>query len=306
MAVVSMRNLLESGVHFGHQKRRWDPRMKPFIFAERNGVHIIDLQQTINCIKEAFEATRKTVLRSKSVLFVGTKRQAQQAIEREARSCDMFYVTNRWLGGTLTNFETIKKSLLQLKKLEKMEIDGTFDLLPKREVVRIIKERTKLEKNLGGIKDMKDLPGIIFIIDTNKEAIAVHEAKRMGIPIVAVVDTNCDPTGIDYPIPGNDDAIRAITLFTQIISRAVIEADRELGIEIIGNLQDESEKDTADEGDTETEEGSVEVDVADWVTTKEAKPELETKGEDVATDEENGVAAVDEKPNPTDSDESQQ
>lgn len=214
--------------------------MKSFIFAERNGVHIIDLQQTMNCIKAAFDATRRAVMANKSVLFVGTKRQAQQAIEREARNCDMFYVNNRWLGGTLTNFETIKKSLLQLKKLEKMEIDGTFELLPKKEVISIGKERSRLEKNLGGIKDMKSLPGIVFIIDTNKEAIAVSEAKRMKIPIVAVVDTNCDPTDIDYPIPGNDDAIRAISLFTQIISKAVIEADNEMGIGIIENLQDES------------------------------------------------------------------
>ena len=243
MAVVTMKNLLESGVHFGHQTKRWDPRMKKYIFAERNGIHIIDLQKTITAIKEAYEAVRETVLQGKSVLFVGTKKQAQQAIERESQSCGMHYVNNRWLGGMLTNFSTIKKSLLRLKKLEKMEVDGTFESLSKKEVSKLVKEKQRLEKNLGGIKEMRDLPGIIFVIDTRKEAIAVAEARRMGIPIVAVVDTNCDPTGIDFPIPGNDDAIRAITLFTQIISKAVIEADNEIGLEVIGNLQEDDELD---------------------------------------------------------------
>ncbi|MFP4330048.1 MAG: 30S ribosomal protein S2 [Alkalispirochaetaceae bacterium] len=242
MAVVTMKNLLESGVHFGHQTKRWDPRMKPYIFAERNGIHIIDLQKTIGAIKEAYTAVRQTVLQGKSVMFVGTKKQAQQAIEREAQSCGMFYVNNRWLGGMLTNFSTIRRSLLRLKKLEKMEVDGTFESLTKKEVAKLNKERLRLEKNLGGIKEMKDLPGIIFVIDTRKEAIAVAEAKRVGIPIVAVVDTNCDPTGIDYPIPGNDDAIRAINLFTSIISQAVIEADNEIGLEVIESLQDEDEE----------------------------------------------------------------
>ena len=242
MAVVTMKNLLESGVHFGHQTKRWDPRMKPYIFAERNGIHIIDLQKTIGSIKEAYDAVRQTVLAGKSVMFVGTKKQAQQAIEREAQNCGMFYVNNRWLGGMLTNFTTIKKSLLRLKKLEKMEVDGTFESLTKKEVSKLNKERLRLEKNLGGIKEMKELPGIVFIIDTRKEAIAVAEAKRVGIPIAAVVDTNCDPTGIDYPIPGNDDAIRAINLFTSIISQAVIEADNEIGLEVIESLQDEDEE----------------------------------------------------------------
>ncbi len=242
MAVVTMKNLLESGVHFGHQTKRWDPRMKRFIFAERNGIHIIDLQKTIVAIKDAYELVRNTVIQGKSVLFVGTKKQAQQAIEKEALSCGMHYVNNRWLGGMLTNFSTIKKSLQRLKKLEKMEVDGTFESLTKKEVSRLMKERQRLEKNLGGIKEMKELPGAIFIIDTRKEAIAIAEARRMGIPIIAVVDTNCDPTGIDYPIPGNDDAIRAITLFTQIISKAVIEADNEIGLEVIENLQDDEEE----------------------------------------------------------------
>ena len=247
MAVVTMKNLLESGVHFGHQTKRWDPRMKKFIFAERNGIHIIDLQKTIACIKDAYEAVRRTVLSNKSVLFVGTKKQAQQAVEKEAQRCSMFYVNNRWLGGMLTNFSTIKRSLLRLKKIEKMEVDGTFEDLTKKEVARLNKERARLEKNLGGIKEMKDLPGVVFIIDTRKEAIAVAEAQRMGIPIVAVVDTNCNPDGIDFPIPGNDDAIRAITLFTQIIANAVIEADNEIGLEVIENLQDEEEEEEEEE-----------------------------------------------------------
>jgi small subunit ribosomal protein S2 len=239
LAVVTMKNLLESGVHFGHQTKRWDPRMKKYIFAERNGIHIIDLQKTIVAIKEAYEAVRKTVLDGKSVLFVGTKKQAQQAVEREAQRCGMYYVNNRWLGGMLTNFVTIKKSLLRLKKIEKMEVDGTFEKLTKKEIARLVKEKAGLEKNLGGIKEMKDLPGIVFVIDPRKEAIAVAEAKRVALPIVAIVDTNCNPENITFPIPGNDDAIRAINLFTQIVANAVIEAENEVGLEIIETLQDE-------------------------------------------------------------------
>ena len=212
MAVVTMKNLLESGVHFGHQVKRWDPRMKKYIFAERNGIHIIDLQKTIAAIKDSYEVVRKTVASGKTVLFVGTKKQAQMAIQKEAERCGMFYVNNRWLGGMLTNFSTIKKSLLRLKKIEKMEGDGTLEKLTKKEVSSLLKEKAKLEKNLGGIKEMKELPGVVFIIDTHKEQIAVAEARRMGIPIIAVVDTNCNPEGITYPIPGNDDAIRAISL----------------------------------------------------------------------------------------------
>ena len=242
-----MKNLLESGVHFGHQTKRWDPRMKKYIFAERNGIHIIDLQKTIASIKEAYEVVRKTVLDGKSILFVGTKKQAQLAIEREAQRCGMYWVNNRWLGGMLTNFATIKKSILRLKKIDKMEVDGTFESLTKKEVARLSKEKARLEKNLGGIKEMKDLPGAVFVIDTKKEAIAVAEAARMRIPIIAIVDTNCNPNGIDYPIPGNDDAIRAITLFTQIIANAVIEADNEIGLEVIETLQDEDGSETSSE-----------------------------------------------------------
>ena len=235
VAVVTMKSLLESGVHFGHQVKRWDPRMKKFIFAERNGIHIIDLQKTIQSIKEAYEAVRKTVASGKPVLFVGTKKQAQQAIQKEAERCEQFFVNNRWLGGMLTNFATVRKSIERLIKLEKED----FSSLTKKEQAQLHKEKAKLDKNLCGIKGMTKLPGIIFIIDTRKEAIAVAEAQRLGIPIVAVVDTNCNPEGIDYPIPGNDDAIRSISLFTQIIANAVVEAESETGLKIIETLQDE-------------------------------------------------------------------
>jgi len=264
LAVVTMKSLLESGVHFGHQVKRWDPRMKKFIFAERNGIHIIDLQKTIQAIKDAYEAVRKVTSAGKTVLFVGTKKQAQQAIQKEAERCGMFYVNNRWLGGMLTNFVTIKKSLLRLKKLEKMEVDGTFENLTKKEIAALGKERAKLQKNLGGIKEMKEPPGILFVIDTRMEGIAVAEAQRMGIPIVAVVDTNCNPDGIDYPIPGNDDAIRAITLFTQIIANAVVEADNEVGLRIIENLESEDENQEELMTDASVKEEDQEVDIATY------------------------------------------
>lgn len=256
-----MKNLLESGVHFGHQTRRWDPRMKKYIFAERNGIHIIDLQKTIAAIKEAYDVVRTMVLDGKSILFIGTKKQAQQAIEAEAKRCGMFFVNNRWLGGMLTNFATIKKSILRMKKIEKMEVDGTFEEFTKKEISRLRKERSRMEKNLGGIKEMRDLPGAVFIIDTRKEAIAVAEAKRAGIPIIAIVDTNCDPSDITLPVPGNDDAIRAITLFTQIIANAVVEADNEIGLEVIETLQDD-EEDQVDDGPQDSASEVVTVPVA--------------------------------------------
>ena len=259
-----MKNLLESGVHFGHQTKRWDPRMKRYIFAERNGIHIIDLQKTITAIKEAYDVVRHTVLSGKSIMFVGTKKQAQQAIEREAQRCQMFYVNNRWLGGMLTNFSTIKQSLLKLKKIEKMEVDGSFSNFTKKEVSLHQKERAKLERNLGGIKEMKEPPAIVFIIDTRKEAIAVAEAQKMNIPIVAIVDTNCNPDGIDYPIPGNDDAIRAINLFTQVVANAVVEAENEVGLEVIETLQDDEVSDEyfVDKDSEPDEEGDAETAVA--------------------------------------------
>ncbi len=281
MAVVTMKSLLESGVHFGHQIKRWDPRMKKYIFAERNGIHIIDLQKTMASIKDAYEAVRKVTTQGKSVLFVGTKKQAQQTIAKEAERCGMHFVNNRWLGGMLTNFSTIKKSLLRLKKLEKMEIDGTFESLTKKEISAILKEKAKLEKNLGGIKEMKELPGILFIIDTHKEQIAVAEANRMGIPIVAVVDTNCNPEGIQYPIPGNDDAIRAISLFTSVIANAVIEADNETGLKIIENLQDEDE-DLTDTASIKSDDVEI-VDYSNYIPEEVSEPKVEETSSDDAS-----------------------
>ena len=251
MAVVTLKSLLESGVHFGHQTKRWDPKMKKYIFSQRNGIHIIDLQKTIGAVKIAYDVIRDAVVNQRSILFVGTKKQAQQAVEREAKRCGMHYVTNRWLGGMLTNFATIKRSLQRLKRIEKMEVDGTFENLTKKEIARLNKERSRLERNLGGIKEMADLPGIVFVVDTRKEAIAVTEAKRMGIPIVGIVDTNCNPDVIDFPVPGNDDAIRAINLFTQIMANAVIDAENEVGLEVIETLQDEDLGLTGDDGDEE-------------------------------------------------------
>ncbi len=277
MAVVTMKSLLESGVHFGHQVKRWDPRMKKYIFAERNGIHIIDLQKTITAIKDSYDEIRKVASAGKSVLFVGTKKQAQQAIQKEAERCGQFYVNNRWLGGTLTNFATIKKSLLRLKKIEKMEVDGTFDNLTKKEVASLLKEKEKLQKNYGGIKEMKELPGAIFIIDTHKEQIAVKEAHRMGIPIIAIVDTNCNPEGIDFPIPGNDDAIRAISLFTSIIANAVIEADNEQGLKIIETLGDEDEVTT--DASTKSEDEEI-VDYSNYTPTEIKEEDLEANRND--------------------------
>ena len=283
MAVVTMKNLLESGVHFGHQVKRWDPRMKKYIFAERNGIHIIDLQKTIAAIKDGYDEVRKVTASGKSILFVGTKKQAQQAVQKEAERCGMFYVNNRWLGGMLTNFSTIKKSLQRLKKIEKMEVDGTFENLTKKEVSSLQKEKAKLEKNLGGIKEMKELPGAIFIIDTHKEQIAVAEARRMGIPIIAVVDTNCNPEGIDFPIPGNDDAIRAISLFTSIIANAVIESDNEAGLKILENLGDEEEFIQTDAA-VKNEDEEI-VDYSNYQPTEEKEEDIETEKEDSLIDE---------------------
>jgi len=220
-----MKELLESGVHFGHQTRRWDPKMKPYIYTERNGIHIIDLQQTVEKGEIAYNVVRDVVSKNGKVLFIGTKKQAQEAVKNEAERCSQFFVTHRWLGGMLTNFSTIRKSIQRLKKLERMEVDGSFEVLPKKEVIQLTKQKIKLERNLGGIKDMTTLPDAVFIIDPKKESIAVNEARKMKIPIVAVVDTNCDPTLIDYPIPGNDDAIRAINVFVRIIADAVIEGE---------------------------------------------------------------------------------
>lgn len=224
MAVVSMKQLLEAGVHFGHQTRRWNPKMSRFIFTERNGIYIIDLQKTVKMMEQAYQFARDIATQGGTVLFVGTKKQAQEAVQDEAKRSGMYYINHRWLGGTLTNFKTIRKRIDRLHQLERMEEDGTFGILPKKEVVLLKKEQAKLEKFLGGIKEMKKLPDALFIIDPRKERIAVAEARKLNIPIISIVDTNCDPDEVDYVIPGNDDAIRAVRLFTGKIADAIIEA----------------------------------------------------------------------------------
>ena len=223
MAVVSMKQLLEAGVHFGHQTRRWNPKMAPYIFTERNGIYIIDLQKTVRKLEEAYMFVRDLSAEGKSVLFVGTKKQAQDSIREEATRAGAHYVNARWLGGMMTNFKTIRGRIARLTQLKKMEEDGTFDLLPKKEVIKLRHEIEKLEKFLGGIKDMEKLPGALFIVDPRKEKIAVAEARKLGIPIVAIVDTNCDPDEVDYVIPGNDDAIRAVKLIASTMANAIIE-----------------------------------------------------------------------------------
>ena len=224
MAIVSMKQLLEAGVHFGHQTRRWNPKMAPYIFAERNGIYIIDLQKTVKKVVEAYEFVREVAMDGKPILFVGTKKQAQETVKDEALRCGEYFVNERWLGGMLTNYNTIKKRIDRLFELEKMEEDGTMSVLPKKEVIKLRAESERLERFLGGIKNMPQLPGALFVIDPRKERIAVAEAKRLGIPVVAIVDTNCDPDEIDYVIPGNDDAIRAVKLLSSVMSDAVLEA----------------------------------------------------------------------------------
>ena len=223
MAVVAMKQLLEAGVHFGHQTRRWDPKMAEYIFQARNGIHIIDLQKTSKKLDEAYAFVKEQVEEGKTVLFVGTKKQAQECMKEAAIKCGMYYVDQRWLGGMLTNFGTIQKRIQRLKDLETMEQDGTFDVLPKKEVILLKKEMEKLERNLGGIKDMDKLPGVIFLVDPKKERIAILEAKKLEIPVVGLVDTNCNPEEVDYAIPGNDDAIRAVKLIADVMANAVIE-----------------------------------------------------------------------------------
>jgi small subunit ribosomal protein S2 len=223
MAEVTMKELLEAGVHFGHETKRWDPRMKPFIFGARNGIYIIDLQKTVQLFKETYQFVRNLTSKGEYLLFVGTKKQAQESISEESARCKMFYVNQRWLGGMLTNFQTIKRSIDRLKKLEAMKNDEIYNLLPKKEIIQLEKERIKLERTLGGIKNMDRLPGAIFVVDPKKEKIALHEAKKLGIPSIGIVDTNCNPEDVDYIIPGNDDAIRAIRLISSKIADAVAE-----------------------------------------------------------------------------------
>ncbi len=240
MSVISMKQLLEAGVHFGHQTRRWNPKMAEYIFTERNGIYIIDLQKTVKKIDEAYFFIRDLVMEGGNILFVGTKKQAQDAIKEEADRCGQYFVNNRWLGGMLTNFKTIRKGIDRLQELKKMEADGTFEVLPKKEVIKLNLEMEKLEKNLGGITEMKKLPVAMFIVDPKKERNAILEARKLGIPIVAIVDTNCDPDEVDYVIPGNDDAIRAVKLISGKIADAIIEAKQgEMGSAAVSTTTDE-------------------------------------------------------------------
>ena len=267
MSSVTMKELLEAGVHFGHETKRWDPKMKPYIFGARNGIYIIDLQKTVQLFKEAYQFVRDVAARGEYILFVGTKKQAQETISEQATRCGMFYVNHRWLGGMLTNFQTIKRSIDRLNKLEAMKNEEIYNLLPKKEVIELEKERSKLERSLGGIKNMDRLPGTIFIVDPKKERIAVKEARKIGIPSIGIVDTNCNPEELDYIIPGNDDAIRAIRLFATKIADAVIEGKR---------LREE-------ELEGETEE-----------TPLEAAPEAKAEGEEEREDEEEDSEKKDE------------
>ena len=243
MAIISMKQLLEAGVHFGHQTRRWNPKMAPYIFTERNGIYIIDLQKTVKKVEECYNFLRDVAARGENILFVGTKKQAQEAMREEALRCNMFYVNERWLGGMLTNFKTIQTRINRLRKLEAMEADGTFDVLPKKEVIGLRLEMEKLTKYLGGIKDMKKLPGALFIVDPHKENIAVLEARKLNIPIVATVDTNCDPDVIDHVIPANDDAIRAVKLLTAKMADAVLEGRQGMQMEEAAEVEEVAAED---------------------------------------------------------------
>ncbi len=240
-AIVTMRELLEAGVHFGHQAKRWNPKMKRYIFTERNGIYIIDLQRTIKGLSVAYDAVQQAVANGESILFVATKRQISDVVKEEAIRCEMFYVTERWLGGMLTNFETIRRSVRRLEQLEKAAQDGTYEKLPKKEVLQLERQKQKLEKMLGGIREMSRLPGMLYVVDTKKESIAVSEANRLGIPVVAILDTNCDPTVVDYPIPGNDDATRSVRLITRLIADAVLEG-RKRAAEKVETPEEEKEQ----------------------------------------------------------------
>ena len=247
MAVVAMKQLLEAGVHFGHQTKRWDPKMAEYIYQARNGIHIIDLQKTSKKIDEAYAFVKEIAEEGQDILFVGTKKQAQECVKEAAEKSGMFYVDQRWLGGMLTNFKTIRTRVERLKKLEAMEQDGTFDVLPKKEVAALRNEMEKLEKNLGGIKEMTKLPGAIFVVDPKNERIAVLEAKKLGIPVVGLVDTNCSPVGVDYPIPGNDDAIRAVKLITDVMANAVIEGRQGEILEPASESQEQEQEPATEE-----------------------------------------------------------
>lgn len=269
MSVISMKQLLEAGVHFGHQTRRWNPKMKRFIFTERNGIYIIDLQKTVKEVEKAYYFVRDIAMDNKTVLFVGTKKQAQESIEAEAKRCGMYYVSNRWLGGMLTNFKTIKSRVARLNKIEEMEQNGDMELLPKKEVIQLMHEKEKLLKNLGGIREMKNLPGALFVVDPRKEHIAIAEARNLGIPVVAIVDTNCDPDEVDYPIPGNDDAIRAVKLITSKMADAVLEGKQ-------GEQMEEEAEEAAEVLTEAEEEVAAAEEIAEEIA-QEILPEVEVE-----------------------------
>ena len=273
MAVVAMKQLLEAGVHFGHQTRRWDPKMAEYIFQARNGIHIIDLQKTSKKLDEAYAFLKEQAEEGKTVLFVGTKKQAQDCMKEAAEKCGMYYVNQRWLGGTLTNFETIRKRIGRLLELERMQEDGTFDVLPKKEVILLKKEMEKLEKNLGGIKEMTELPGVMFIVDPKKERIGILEARKLGIPVVGLVDTNCNPEDVDYVIPGNDDAIRAVKLIADCMANAVIEGKQGESMEM-GETAEEAMLAESEEP-TSMEEVAVSEELAEAVNEEPEKEEAE-------------------------------
>ena len=280
MPVISMKQLLEAGVHFGHQTRKWNPLMKKYILTARNDIHILNLEQTSDLIDAAYNYVRDVAASGKTVLFVGTKKQAQEAVKEEAERCGMFYVNNRWLGGCLTNFKTIKTRIERLNKLNQMEKVGEFNLLPKKEVARLKQERDKLEANLGGIKDMRELPGLIFVVDPTKEHICVKEAKALGIPLVGLVDTNCDPSNIDYVIPGNDDAIRSVKLIASAIADAIIEAREGVSMKTVENEEGTTDMAAALTDDKAIEEAKAEEEVV------EKKPARKPRAKKVETPKE--------------------
>ena len=284
MSVVSMKQLLEAGVHFGHPTHKWNPKMKKYIFTSRNNIYILNLEQTVEQIDKAYAFVKKTVEEGKSILFVGTKKQAKDAIIEEAQRCGMYYVGSRWLGGTLTNFKTIKGRIDRLNKLNQMEKTGEFDLLPKKEVLKLKAERDKLEENLGGIKDMRTLPGAMFVVDPNKEYIAVREARSLGIPIVGLVDTNCDPDAVDYVIPGNDDAIRAVKLIAGAMAYAVIEAKE--GEEGLARVREADQKAMEEAVKAENPEAEAEVVSEEAPKAEEVKVEVAEVAEEVKAEEE--------------------
>jgi len=287
MAVVAMKQLLEAGVHFGHQTRRWDPKMAEYIFQARNGIHIIDLQKTSKKLDEAYKFIKEQAEEGKTVLFVGTKKQAQECIKEAAQRCNMYYVDQRWLGGMLTNFKTIESRIQRLRDLETMSEDGTFDVLPKKEVGGLRNEMEKLEKNLGGIKEMKEMPGVMFVVDPKKERIAILEARKLGIPVVGLVDTNCNPEDVDYAIPGNDDAIRAVKLIADVMANAVIEGRQGEDAEALEPIAEAEEV-------TDIEQVVSEEEVAEEPVQEEVKPEKKTRRTKKAVEAEEKAETVEE------------